>query len=76
MLRAGCDDDDARYPQLPTWHLLRWRSLDGSKFADAGILKDWLEALACDFDRAERIAETEQAGRSGGAPPAPASDPV
>lgn len=35
------DGNDARYPKPPIWH-----RLDGSELADAGTLKDEVEALA------------------------------
>ena len=38
-----------------------WRSMDRTQLPDAGVLEDWLEQLACHFDRAAAVAESQEA---------------
>jgi len=35
--------------------------MDRTQLPDAGVLEDWLEQLACHFDRAAGVAESQEA---------------
>jgi hypothetical protein len=54
------DNDDTRHPKLPIRHSFRCGGQNSAKFADAGILKNGIEALPRNLDCAERVSQAKQ----------------
>src|SRR6266516_4413344 len=52
---------NARHPKTAMRCRPFWRSMDRTQLPDAGVLEDWLEQLACHFDRAAGVAESQEA---------------
>src|SRR5438093_6790168 len=52
---------NARHPEAAMRCRRCWRHMDRTQLPDAGVLEDWLEQLACHFDRAARVAESQEA---------------
>src|SRR6266516_5649541 len=52
---------NARHPEAAMRCWRCWRHMDRTQLPDAGVLEDWLEQLACHFDRAAGVAESQEA---------------